>query len=208
MKKIIIFLLGLGFLLTGCQTLEQMQQESIAQTCTTDAAYAKGVNDGKANGQMRAAYHKELCPANVQSALSSAYRQGYQFGIAQFNQQTAAMNSGVNINMVNGGSYRHPHPITPNQPQQCIDTASGQICGYNCIKSNFGSARCAASPDQQCVSDNFGNMACGYNCMKSTNAVKCATHRNDNCVKNNFGDIKCGKNCRLDNFGNLQCDAE
>ena len=45
--------------------------------CTTDAAYAAGFNDAKANDAMRINYN-DTCSANLRSTLNKAYRQGYE----------------------------------------------------------------------------------------------------------------------------------
>jgi len=172
-------------LLSGCDTLRQIQQQNMAAICNQDAAYAAGVNDGKANAPMRS-YYNAACPSN----LNAAYRQGYQFGLSHGGQIAGIANL-----------------LVPRTQQQCVNTIGGRVCGYNCAKTTSGSARCASTPDQRCIASDFGDIACGYQCVKSFDKVKCATSPGDNCVKTDFGDVKCGKNCRIESI-NIRCDIE
>ncbi|KTD21014.1 Protein of uncharacterised function (DUF3421) [Legionella lansingensis] len=85
-------------------------------------------------------------------------------------------------------SQYHGHPSQTNQ--QCLQGPFNQACGYNCIRS-INNVACAASPDQQCVSDNFGHIACGYGCVRTPFKVACASHRGERCVIDRFNTIHC-----------------
>ncbi len=79
--------------LSGCAAI---QQDMIAQTCNTDAAYATGVNNAKNGFDMQNDF-AAICPNNT-AAINSAYRDGYQFGLS-------AINEGTNINIYT--KHRH-----------------------------------------------------------------------------------------------------
>lgn len=170
-------ILGLAALATGCAA---MQAQYVAQTCNHDAAYAAGMNDGKNGNNMRGNYASG-CPQDI-AALNRAYSEGFKFGL----KNTATTGNG--------------------RPQgyQCRTSFGNEVCGYHCVTSSGGNVRCAARPDQMCMTGGFGEIACGYNCAQSTNALACAQKRGNNCV-GAYGEVRCGKNCRIE-FGNIKCD--
>lgn len=151
MKKLLFIGLMLS-LLTACASLQQMQQNYTASICTENAAYAAGVNSGKANQPMRSSYNSS-CSANLQASLNAAYRSGYQFGLSQFSQQRSGTN--ISINTTSGRSAQ----------KQCLrNMFNNEVCGYGCIKSRMNDVRCASRPGDRCVQNSFGNVKCGRNC--------------------------------------------
>lgn len=74
MKKIILFVLLFAgcIMLCGCA-------EMIKESCTVNAAYASGVNDGQYRRPMQD--YALLCPKPNQARINAAYRRGYKYGI-------------------------------------------------------------------------------------------------------------------------------
>lgn len=97
--------------------------------------------------------------------------------------------------------------ISPSLKPKCIETPTGEACGFNCINS-LNNVRCAASPDQVCRSNELGLIACGYNCISSPKTVRCALHPTDQCVADNNGNVFCGLNCRVERNAIGVCDIE
>lgn len=114
------------------------------------------------------------------------------------------------------GEFSRPEPlhglrsfqeISPSAHPKCIETVTGQACGFNCVNS-LNNVRCAASPDQLCRSNLTGEIACGYNCISTAKTVRCALIPSDNCVSDNNGNVFCGVNCRIDRNAIGFCDLE
>lgn len=169
----------LAMLLTGCAQLTELVEQEM---CSRDAAYAAGVNAGRTGHEM-ASNFSWGCP--LPEGLNEAYREGYQFGLAH----------------AGGSNATNAAPT-----HQCVSSFGQQVCGYHCKQSGT-TERCAATPDQQCVKDDFGAIACGYGCVKTSTSVGCAEHRSDNCVSDIVGNIKCGRNCRVE-YASLKCDKK
>jgi hypothetical protein len=117
---------------------------------------------------------------------------------------------------VSSGSLAKPAPkhglqslieIEPSARPKCIETSTGQACGYNCINS-LNNVRCATSPDQVCRSNEVGQIACGYNCVSTVKTVRCALTPTDTCVSDNNGNVFCGANCRIERNAIGVCDLE
>lgn len=149
-------------------------------SCSLDEAYADGILDAKNKVNAQVDYSQN-CDAqqNFHNQLNTAYRTGYSNGSA-------------NIQISN---------------KSCINTTQSEVCGYDCQKNNFGEAKCAAYPTQNCLVDKFsGKVICGYDCVKSGNGtVYCAQNYDNNCAKDAYGMVKCGLNCRIEN-DNVKCD--
>lgn len=118
--------------------------------------------------------------------------------------------------MVPSGDFARPQPehglqslieIRPSRRPKCIQTTSGQACGFNCVNS-LNNVRCAASPDQYCRSNDNGDIACGYNCIASSKTVRCAAFPTDSCISDHNGYVFCGQNCRIDGNAMGVCDIE
>lgn len=194
---------------TGCaemqQAMAEQTQQSIRNHCNADAAYAVGVNDAMRDHQMRINYANNLCPEPQWTELNVAYRKGYQYGTTQSTERGKHNGTDISI-VVNGEASHYRGRHRPRPKQECLQTSSGRICGYHCVKNSYGAGICASNPQQHCAINSFGQSDCGYSCQQTMQNVKCAKHPGENCVKNNFGDIKCGKNCRIDQFDELHCD--
>lgn len=97
--------------------------------------------------------------------------------------------------------------IQPSSVPKCIQTTTGQACGFNCVNS-MNNVRCAATPDQICRSNDNGTIACGYNCIATHKTVRCAAFSTDGCVGDVNGYVFCGQNCRIDGNATAVCDIE
>lgn len=171
--------IALCILLPGCAQLTELVEQEM---CSRDAAYAAGVNAGK-DGHEMASNFAWGCP--MPDGLNEAYKEGYQFGLAH---------------------SRGPDATVAGATHQCLSSYGQKVCGYDCKQSGT-TTRCASTPDQQCVKDDFGEIACGYGCVKTSTSVGCAKHRSGNCVSDIVGNIKCGRNCRVE-YGSLKCDQK
>lgn len=114
------------------------------------------------------------------------------------------------------GDFAKPEPqhglkslieIAPSAHPKCIETVTGQACGFNCVNS-LNNVRCAKTPDQVCRSNGVGDIACGYNCVSTNKSVRCALFPSDNCVSDNNGNVYCGINCRIERNAIALCDIE
>lgn len=74
MKKIMLLVL----LFAGC-TLLCGCAEMIKESCTVNAAYSSGVNDGQDRQPMRD--YGILCPKPDQGRINDAYQRGYRYGV-------------------------------------------------------------------------------------------------------------------------------
>ncbi len=117
---------------------------------------------------------------------------------------------------VPSGDFARPYPtqgltslieVGPSARAKCIQTVSGQACGFNCVNS-LNNVRCAASPDQYCRSNQTGDIACGYNCIVTSKVVRCAAFPSDTCVSDTNGYVFCGQNCRITGNAVAVCDIE
>ncbi|MBA2653814.1 MAG: hypothetical protein H0U71_01955 [Gammaproteobacteria bacterium] len=118
--------------------------------------------------------------------------------------------------MVPTGDFAKPEPehglqslieVGPSPRPKCIETVSGQACGFNCVNS-FNNVRCAPTPDQVCRSNDLGEIACGYNCIATAVTVRCAMTPTDVCVSDHNGRVYCGVNCRITDNADAMCDLE
>ena len=147
--------------------------------CNGDAAYQAGINDAIHRLPANTNYSGP-CRTN-QNFLNLRYSMGYRVGFMRSDY----------------GKLQ----IT----RECIDTNSGKVCGYGCVKTLSGNGYCAKKSEQYCMVDNASHHACGYICMKSDYNVKCTIKPNDNCIMDNWGNIKCGKECYMTNSGEITC---
>jgi len=98
--------------------------------------------------------------------------------------------------------------IRPSAQPKCIESANhAQACGFNCVNS-MNNVRCAATPDQVCMSNDLGLIACGYHCISTRITVRCALYSTDLCVSDTNGNVFCGVNCRIEQNGMGICDLE
>ena len=124
--------------LSGCAQLTKMQ---IDATCSTNAAYAAGINDGKANKNMLSDY-AAICPNN-HAEYNNSYTSGYKFGLQQ-----RAKTINVNVN-------------DPSKTVQCMkDNFGDEYCGLkkgdNCVKNTYGTIKCGL----HCSVNTFNQITC------------------------------------------------
>ena len=166
----------------GNQVSEFVRMGSL---CSQDEAYAAGVNDAK-NGDDMSTNFSRGCPSP--EGLNASYRDGYAFGLEHARRSTAVLTpGGVAV-------------------QECVTNFGDKVCGYH-SKQSGTNARCASSPDQQCVANDFGDIGCGYSCIATTQGVGCASRRRDTCAADLMGNVVCGRNCRRE-YGEVRCDPE
>lgn len=123
--------------------------------CTTNGAYASGVNDGRTNKTMQMAYAEE-CTKTQRADLNKSYQQGYTTGM-------------------NARPIKQPHHHDSNKWQCIANNDSRNVCGYHCIKDNLGQVACGASSYDNCVKNNYGEMRCGYHCNVSPDqSISCS----------------------------------
>lgn len=106
-----------------------------------------------------------------------------------------------------GHGMRSHFELGPSPRPKCIETVSGQACGFNCINS-LNNVRCAMTPDQYCRSNELGVIACGYNCISTPKSVRCAMVVTDSCISDSNGNVFCGINCRVTGNARGLCDLE
>ncbi len=140
MQKIYLLTLSLPLLLClgGCAQLTKMQIES---TCSKNAAYAAGINDAKANKDMRSDY-AQICPDH-QDEYDNSYKAGYKFGLQQHSKTID-----ININH-------------SSQTAQCMkDNFGDEYCGLkkgdNCVKNAYGDIKCGL----HCSINDFNEITC------------------------------------------------
>ena len=134
--------------LFGCAEIQKT-------TCTTDSAYAQGVNDARDNQNMQSNY-ASYCPTN-QSKINAAYRRGYKTGLkhqSNNSQSTSAKDGWM-----------------------CLDSYGQQVCGYNCIKDDFDKVYCGQRRYDNCITDTFGHIKCGKHCRIDVNSATCQKER-------------------------------
>lgn len=167
---LIITAVATALALTGCAQLQKQWQEQEAQMaqqqaaaraaaakraaeqkkidCTTNGAYANGLNAARTNKPMSANYAGQ-CDAKIQTQINTSYKQGYQAG-------------------VNARPIAPPTPAKPVHHRakwECIaNNNMKNVCGYHCIKNNWGDVVCAKYRHDNCVKNDFGDMACGEHC--------------------------------------------
>jgi len=148
--------------------------------CDTNTAYEIGIIDAKLNRAQQTDFGVN-CAVYRRNIVNKAYNEGYAAGL-------------------NGGSL---------SKRQCLIAASGaKVCGYHCMRAEFGNIICARYPSQQCMKNQFGAVKCGYNCAKNSSGdVKCGKTYLDNCVFDSYGEIKCGENCRNTQEG-IKCGIQ
>lgn len=117
---------------------------------------------------------------------------------------------------VPSGDFAKPEPghglktlieVAPSAQPKCIESVSGEACGFNCINS-LNNVRCAATPDQVCRANELGQIACGYHCVATVKTVRCAMVPTDQCIADNNGNVFCGVNCRVEGDAQGRCDIE
>lgn len=115
--------------------------------CSTNGAYANGLNTARTNKTMSPNYATASgCDAKVINAVNASYKQGYQAG-------------------VNAPPITKPQPVHHRAKWGCIGNEhSKNICGYHCIKNNWGQVACAKYRHDNCVKNWKGEMACGEHC--------------------------------------------
>ena len=127
---------------------------AIESTCSENQAYTTGVNDGRTNQPMNSNY-AGICPTN-QAEYNQSYASGYKFGLEQYSKKVD-----INIDNSNG------HSGKDYSQWGCIKnpfSANGQVCGYDCIKNNFGDIYCGKNKYDTCIKNNFGDIKCGEHC--------------------------------------------
>ena len=92
-RSILLMSLISMFLLAGCASIAEHQ-------CRANAAYAKGVNDGKNNADMTTDY-ASICsyigmPAAAQDKLNAEYVKGYEYGLENSKERNVNINYGKN----------------------------------------------------------------------------------------------------------------
>ncbi|MDX1901527.1 MAG: hypothetical protein SFW66_05930 [Gammaproteobacteria bacterium] len=150
----IFFIVFLTTQLTACAELTAQYNTT---HCTTNAAYAAGVNAATSGNEMETTYDS-LCSENS-DALNNAYQNGYKYGLAH---QPTSVKTKVIV-------YNGNHP-----DKQCVsDSFGNQTCGYNCAKTPF-QIQCAKDPENNCVSNVFNDIKCGSNChVDQFNQINC-----------------------------------
>ena len=144
--------------------LNQKKQREIKKTCSSDEAYATGVNEGRQNKAMNANY-ASICPKN-QSEYNQQYIKGYQFGLEQYSKQ-------VHININNNENEKRKH----YSKYSCLYSSLtlGQVCGYDCMVDNFGNVYCGKNKHDNCVKDSSDKIECGHHCqvLPNNKGIKC-----------------------------------
>jgi hypothetical protein len=184
-----------------------------------------------------APYHPAIqnqLPSSVTQPYTRPVTSGYSSGYTNNSPNGNTVNSGINggptsqdnqassnpiypgETAVPSGDFARPYPtqglkslveIAPSARAKCIETSSGQACGFNCVNS-LNNVRCSAGPDQICRSNEIGDIACGYHCIATSKLVRCAPFASDTCVSDNNGYIFCGQNCRIEGNATAVCDIE
>lgn len=125
--------------------------------CSPQSAYETGKND---------AYHHKLntmnyantCRSYTVAELNSAYTEGHS-------------HSGYRRN------DRYSHKSRKHHEEQCLTNMQDQkVCGYHCVKNNFGDVVCAKHYKENCAMNNFGKIKCGMHCsVNQDTTISCQT---------------------------------
>lgn len=109
--------------------------------CSVASAQATGAAD-RSDGRFQNHSYWGSCRQYTSSELQQAYNRGYSNGKAPRNHRR-----------------RHHHQT------MCLTNMRDQkVCGYHCVKNNFGDVACAKKYKENCAMNNFGHIKCGMHC--------------------------------------------
>lgn len=207
--KAFMKLVGLCTLLVALAGCNNFFPQGGEVYCSPQKAHKVGFSHGK-NNVARQNNYGYSCADGSAAAVTSAYLEGYRSGLDQYH---ATLRSGDNMQ---AGNYNKKKSQANNQRRQaennvkkdpnahqCIKVNGKEVCGYHCTKTG-GEGRCAPTPKQRCVSNEFGQIACGYNCKKTVKGVACGQSSAEKCVTDVLGNISCGNKCRSE-AGKVVC---
>lgn len=110
-------------------------------------------------------YYKEQEAENQRQAQQRAKDAAAQAEIDKIKAKNQPFTDALEL-VSNSLAQTHSHK--KKKHQQCMTDNFGRntVCGYNCIKDNFGNPHCADAPRKHCIAGSFNEVACGYNCYK------------------------------------------
>ncbi len=192
-------LLGLiAFMLTGCESIFNF---SSTKYCSVQQANQLGFKHGL-NDASRQDNFGYSCTEVDTANINAAYLRGYDEGAAERHLQARAKQTRTAYKAERKRTNKpalspRPAPKAKKDPnaRQCVRAGGKKVCGYHCTKTG-NTAKCAPTPKQRCVSNEFGQVACGYNCKKTVKGVACGISKQEKCLTDVLGNITCGNNCR------------
>lgn len=113
---------------------------SALNRCSVVSAMATGASD-RSTGRNTNSNYYNTCRRFSRTELERAYLRGYQNGKSHHRRR----------------HNRHETMCLTNLRDQ-------KVCGYHCVKNNFGNVACAKKFKENCAMNDFGRIKCGMHC--------------------------------------------